>query len=56
MGKPWLMDERGGIYPTQPDFPELKNFPFLWQQVEYVLSGGTTHYMFLVLAAQQYLK
>ena len=35
----------------RPDFPELLTFPFLWQQVEYVLGGGSSHYMFLVLAA-----
>ena len=35
----------------RPDFPELLEFPFLWQQVEYVLGGGSSHYMFLVLAA-----
>ena len=39
----------------RPDFPELLEFPFLWQQVEYVLGGGSSHYMFLVLAAQQML-
>jgi hypothetical protein len=37
----------------RPDFPELLTFPYLWQQVEYVLGGGSSHYMFLVLAAQQ---
>ena len=37
----------------RPDFPELLTFPFLWQQTEYVLGGGSSHYMFLVLAAQQ---
>lgn len=40
----------------RPDFPELLTFPFLWQQTEYVLGGGSSHYMFLVLAAQQLLK
>ncbi|MDR0972727.1 MAG: glycoside hydrolase family 9 protein [Prevotellaceae bacterium] len=40
----------------RPDFPELLVFPFLWQQVEYVLGGGSSHYMFLVLAAQQLLN
>jgi hypothetical protein len=40
----------------RPDLPELKNFPFLWQQAEYVLGGGATHYMFLVLAADQVLN
>ncbi|MDR0845204.1 MAG: glycoside hydrolase family 9 protein [Tannerella sp.] len=37
----------------RPDYPELLVFPFLWQQTEYVLGGGSSHYMFLVLAAQQ---
>ena len=40
----------------RPDFPELLIFPYLWQQVEYVLGGGSSHYMFLVLAVQQLLK
>ncbi|MBR3792686.1 MAG: glycoside hydrolase, partial [Alistipes sp.] len=40
----------------RPDFPELLTFPFLWQQTEYVMGGGSSHYMFLVLAAQQFLK
>lgn len=36
----------------RPDFPELLEFPYLWQQMEYVLGGGSSHYMFLVLAAK----
>ncbi|MDA3815903.1 MAG: glycoside hydrolase family 9 protein [Prolixibacteraceae bacterium] len=40
----------------RPDFPELLEFPYLWQQVEYVMGGGSSHYMFLVLAAQQLLN
>jgi endoglucanase len=40
----------------RPDFPELKDFPFLWQQTEYVLGGGASNYMFLVLAADQVLQ
>lgn len=40
----------------RPDYPELLTFPFLWQQTEYVLGGGSSHYMFLVLAAQQLLN
>ena len=40
----------------RPDFPELLEWPFLWQQTEYVLGGGTTDYMFLVLAADQLLN
>lgn len=39
----------------RPDFPELKDFPFLWQQAEYVMGGGATNYMFLVLAAEEVL-
>ena len=40
----------------RPDFPELLEFPFLWQQTEYVLGGGSSNYMFLVLAVQQVLN
>ena len=40
----------------RPDFPELLTFPFLWQQVEYVLGGGSSHYMFLVLAVEDLMK
>jgi endoglucanase len=40
----------------RPDFPELLNWPFLWQQGEYVLGGGTTDYLFLVLAADNILN
>lgn len=40
----------------RPDFPELKEFPYLWQQAEYVMGGGSTHFMFLVLAAEDLLK
>ena len=40
----------------RPDFPELLDWPFLWQQKEYVLGGGSSHYMFLVLATQHLLK
>lgn len=36
----------------RPDFPELLDFPFLWQQMEYVLGGGSSNYLFLVLAVQ----
>lgn len=37
----------------RPDFPELLVFPYLWQQVEYVLGGGSSNFMFLALAVQQ---
>lgn len=36
----------------RPDFFELKKWPFFWQQTEYVVGGGSTNFMFLVLAAQ----
>ena len=39
----------------RPDFPELKNFPYLWQQNEYVMGGGASHFMFLVIAADRVL-
>lgn len=39
----------------RPDFPELLEWPYLWQQTEYVLGGGSSHYMFLVLAVRQLL-
>lgn len=40
----------------RPDFPELLEWPFLWQQTEYVLGGGTTDYLFIVLAADHLLN
>jgi len=40
----------------QPDFPELLEYPYLWQQTEYVMGGGSSHYMFLVLAAKKILN
>jgi hypothetical protein len=40
----------------RPDFPELKEFPYLWQQTEYVMGGGATDFMFLVLAADNLLN
>ena len=40
----------------QPDFPELKEFPYLWQQSEYVMGGGSGNFMFLVLAAHDLLN
>jgi endoglucanase len=37
----------------RPDLPELKEWPFFWQQGEYVMGGGETNYMFLALAADR---
>lgn len=40
----------------RPDFPELLEWPYLWQQTEYVIGGGSSDYMFLVLAADKLLN
>lgn len=40
---------------VKPDLMELKEFPFLWYQTEYVISGAAT-YIFDVLAAQKLLS
>jgi len=40
----------------QPDFPELLEWPYLWQQTEYVLGGGTTDHLLLILAADALLN
>ena len=40
----------------RPDFPELLEYPFLWQQTEYVLGGGSSNFMFLVLAVRSVLR
>ncbi len=40
----------------RPDFPELKVWPYFWQQGEYVLGRGTTDYLLLVLAADHELN
>jgi hypothetical protein len=37
----------------RPDLPELKVWPYFWQQTEYVMGGGETNYMFLALAASR---
>lgn len=40
----------------RPDLPELKEWPYFWQQTEYVMGGGSTNFMFLVLAVDEYLN
>jgi hypothetical protein len=35
----------------RPDLPELKTWPYFWQQTEYVMGGGGTNFLFLALAA-----
>ncbi|GAA0532590.1 hypothetical protein FHS83_002815 [Rhizomicrobium palustre] len=37
----------------RPDLPELKVWPFFWQQKEYVMGGGETDFMFLALDARK---
>jgi endoglucanase len=37
----------------RPDLPELKTWPFFWQQSEYVIGGGAENFMFLALAADR---
>ncbi|MFO8001232.1 MAG: glycoside hydrolase family 9 protein [Marinilabilia sp.] len=40
----------------RPDLPELKEWPYFWQQTEYVMGGGATNFMFLVLAVDKHLN
>ena len=40
----------------RPDFPELLEFPYLWQQAEYVLGGASSNFMFLVLAVREIMS
>lgn len=40
----------------RPDLPELKEWPFFWQQTEYVMGGGSTDFMFLVLAVDNLFR
>lgn len=40
----------------RPDLPEMKVWPFFWQQTEYVMGGGSTNYMFLALAVEKLYK
>lgn len=39
----------------RPDLPELKVWPYFWQQTEYVMGGGASNFMFLVLAVDKIL-
>ncbi|SOB78834.1 N-terminal ig-like domain of cellulase [Sphingomonas guangdongensis] len=38
---------------VRPDLPELKKWPYFWQQGEYVMGGGAENFMFLALAADR---
>jgi hypothetical protein len=40
----------------RPDLPELKVWPYFWQQTEYVMGGGATDFMLLALAADSLLN
>ena len=54
----WSYEPGGSASGTaliRPDYPELLEWPFLWQQTEYVLGGGTTDYLILALAADHLL-
>jgi hypothetical protein len=44
-----------GVSLVKPEFMELKEFPYLWYQTEYVIGGAAT-YIFDVLAAQSLVK
>jgi endoglucanase len=45
-----------GTSTIQPDFPELKEWPYLWQQSEYMISGAAENFIFLVLGVQDIMK
>lgn len=45
-----------GTAAIRPDLPELKVWPFFWQQTEYVVGGGAANFMFLVLAARHLMN
>ncbi len=40
----------------RPDLPELKVWPYFWQQGEYVMGGGATNFMLLAMAADNLLN
>lgn len=40
----------------RPNLPELKTWPYFWQQTEYVMGGGSTDFMFLVLAVRKLMS
>jgi hypothetical protein len=40
----------------RPDFPELKVWPYFWQQTEYVMGGGAMDFMLLTMAADYLLN
>jgi len=39
----------------KPDFPEFKEWPYFWQQSEYVIGGAASNFMFLILGAREIL-
>jgi len=55
----WSFIPGGSVSGTaliRPDLPELKEWPYFWQQTEYVMGGGATNFMFLVLAVKDLLR
>lgn len=45
-----------GVELIAPNFPEYLQAPFIWQQSEYVLGGGASDFVLLVLEAIEYYK
>lgn len=40
----------------RPDLPELKIWPYFWQQTEYVLGGGTVDFLLIAMSADHLLN
>jgi hypothetical protein len=40
----------------RPDLPELKVWPYFWQQTEYVMGGGAADFILLAMAADRLLN
>jgi hypothetical protein len=38
----------------RPDFQELKKWPYLWQQTEYMIGGAASDMIFVMLAAEEF--
>jgi endoglucanase len=45
-----------GTATIKPDLPELKEWPYLWQQTEYMISGAAEGFMFLVLGVRELMN
>ena len=40
----------------RPDFPELKIWPYFWQQTEYVMGGGACDFYVFSFSCKCYIK